>query len=288
MESLSVLVREAAIPIGNAPMPPAGWLSRLGILLPSLAASLAGLVSEEAATGWVLLHPLVLGYAVPAMIGMVLLLCRGEMLPPLVSLSVVLTLPVLTGYLGPVVEKSRYFGSLLPLGYIAVAATICALASAASLAVRGVSLTRSLRLGIVAVMVVILTAGPLALLNDYYRRAERAGLTNQAVFQALAALDRSRGPREIVYVDRALRAVDTANGGSLFNPLRLVLEARQYPYRQVTVDRDSLPTGRGADASRLMILWGGSYPEADRLYRLEPLPGEPGSLSPIRVVRATR
>jgi hypothetical protein len=263
-EGIGVLLERVGNPSGSAPTPPATWPERLVLLGHSMAASLGGLVSETDSVAGAFGHPPVLVHVALALGGLALLVRRRELLLPLVGASVLLLLPLATGSFDPVVDKSRYFAALLPVGYVTVA----------------VALGRFRRVG--AVLAVLLIGGQLAGLANYYDQAERTGQTNRPVFAALGAIQQARARGETVYLDRQLRSIDTYDGGSLMDPFRLMLSARGYPYRQLDLARDT-----GSNNPRLLVLAEESVSRAERRYRLEPLPGEPGGGSPVRVFRAT-
>jgi hypothetical protein len=67
-----------------------------------------------------------------------------------------------------------------------------------------------------------------------------------------------------------------------------LLEARQYPYRQIDIETGVASEDRSLGPPRLLVLSAGNIAQAEKMYRLEPVPGDPGPGASIRVVRATR
>jgi 4-amino-4-deoxy-L-arabinose transferase-like glycosyltransferase len=273
--------------LAQQPVGQDAWGDRLLVLLLQVPASLAGLVGESSDPWAPPLYPLVAGYAMLTLVGLVLLCRRGEWLPCLAVVSGVLLISFLNGKLEPVVARGRHYALLLPLGYVAMSVSL--------IAAHRMTIQVALRLRIVEARLIqaigvglalAIAGAPLLRLHAYYETAHLEGRTNLPALATLEAISISGPLEERIYVDHALSSADTLSGGRLHRILRVGLTLRHQDYQEVDLQPGILPLGGSPDESRRLVLRADNVIRAAGWYRLEPLPGEPGGGAPLRAFRA--
>lgn len=259
-----------------------GWPERFGALLRGCALALGGRVSEYVEPDALLTLPVVVSGAL-ALSGLALLARRREWLPLLVIGSAVLVVSFLNGRVEPVVIRARHYAQLLPLGFALVAVSVVMLRVyvdrwAPPLVTGGVTLA------LVALLIVV----PRFELEAYVaERLTRPEKNNLALLQVVEAVSRG-SPDETVYLDDQLATLPTMSGGRMLTQLRYLFTLNRQEVDTVNVAQGPLPIGQRGTASRRLVLRAENVAVAAARYRLEPLPGDPGDGSPIRVFRAYR
>ena len=267
---------------GQAPALTA-WAERLGALVKALALAISHQVSEYVWPIEQLLAPQVVTVVALACIGLWSCARRRHLLPLLVTLAVILTIPIVTDRVEPVVPRVRHYASLLPLGALMVAEGLVSL--------RGMLADR-LRWRWVAYLLLAgatVTIGTEAVrsLNAYTaERLSRADKNNLAYLATLRAVAEERTLGEKVYLDDRLADVLTMSGGRMLTHLRFAFELSGQDFGTIDVEVDRLPVGRGRIVSRRLILNAESVPLVEQRYRLEPLEGGPPEGTLFRVYRA--
>jgi len=257
------------------------WPRRLGTLLRSYALALGGQAGEQAEPVAALLSPTVVVSAALVALAVMLLVRRREWLPLLGIASTVLVVSMFDDRVEPVVVRARHFAQVLPLSFGLVAVALVALHD------RLATLTaRRVAVGIGLVVLSALLVAQQEELHAY--TADRLAHPDENNLALLTVADAiSRGSRtERVYLDVQLAAVRTISGGRMYSQIRYLLLLRGQEFQLFDLARDVLPVGSRGSVSRRLVLSASSVGEAGARYRLEPLPGDPGDGSPIRVFRA--
>jgi 4-amino-4-deoxy-L-arabinose transferase-like glycosyltransferase len=267
-----------------------GWLDRLLRLLRAVALALGGAVSEDVQP-WALSSPMVVAVVGLALLGLASFARRGAWLPLLATVSVLLVVSSMNGRVEPVVPRARHYAPLLPLGLVAAAEGLMVLRTLALGALARLRAPRRLGRGVadavLALAVVGLIAGSVASLRAYEaERLARPEKHNGALLAVLAAIEASGARDERVYVDAGLAQALTMSGGRTLTHLRYAFLVTGQEYDTLDVRQQPLPLGRAATSSRRLVLRGEDVPAVEGLYRLDPLPGEPGPGAPLRAFRA--
>jgi 4-amino-4-deoxy-L-arabinose transferase-like glycosyltransferase len=262
---------------------------RFGQAVHALGLALGGLLNDRDTPLPPPWHPAVLLALGLAVLALVWLARRRQLLVPLVALSGLLLLPLVTGKYAPLVSNARY---LMPL-------TIVLLAAVAAWAVRNPLPNPSSSQGegrwglLPLAAVLVLLAGSAVSLVSFSVQAHQDGRTNARLLASLAALEAAYRPGDLVGVDRALYRDWTLTEGRLQRVFESWLDARGMPYRVTDVeDGGRLRTDLAARGG-LVVLARRTMPAVTRGgYQLEEIAGDAAPGAPpgtgYAIVRLSR
>jgi 4-amino-4-deoxy-L-arabinose transferase-like glycosyltransferase len=274
--------QKSSIGLQGAALTLDAWASRLLVLLGEFAQGLAGLLTEAGGPPpEVWLYPLAGLYAALALFGLVLLSRRGEWLPCLVLVSGLLAMSLLTAKFRPMVVNGRYYAPLIPLGYVLVALALATLYQYAGRMISRPWMTDAAALAVGTALV----AAQVLLLHRYYERAHGEARTNLIVLATLEAVAQDGRPDDPVYLDRKLKETPPLNVGRHLEVLSVGFMVAGQRFDAFDPAGTALPRAARGTGHRL-ILHPDSLLIAERRYRLQPLPGEPGTDAPVRAFLA--
>jgi 4-amino-4-deoxy-L-arabinose transferase-like glycosyltransferase len=261
------------------------WAERFVALLKAAALAVGSRTSEESASALVLLSPFLLVAVGLALLGLWVTGRRGNWLPLLVTVSVLVTVSLLNGRVEPVVPRVRHYATLVPLGMVMIGLGLAWLVErAARWRVRA---GQPLGLALLILVPAFLAGGSLRSYQEYHaERVSRADKHNGPYLAVLEAVAASGPPTERLYLDDQLNDVLTMSGGRMVTHLRYAFSVTGQEFDTIEVDDDPLPIGRRGSESRRLILHPDTVVYATTRYRLVPLPGEPGEGAPLRAFRA--
>ncbi|MCC6175230.1 MAG: hypothetical protein IT305_08020 [Chloroflexi bacterium] len=231
------------------------YVERVGRILLTLGASLAGLVNDRQTPFPPSWHPLLLLALGLAILGLGWLWRRGVPLPALLVLSALLCLPAVQGTYDPIVMRARYIGALPPVVFGALGALVAAFVAGPQAPRPGVADEESARQlstappaglwllpslvlpwaqrwassRLLPSAVAMLAFGSLLSLSAFYADAVRDRRENQRLLAAYAVLLAARQPGETVVLDRNLRGDWTLTEGRLRRVLVAWLELDGVP-----------------------------------------------------------
>jgi hypothetical protein len=268
--------------VGADPWSLDAWGGRLLALLKATALAIGSQISEVDAPATVLGSPQVLVAVGLALVGLWLVTRRGLWLPLCVAVSVLLFVSLLNSRIEPIVPRVRHYATLVPLGMVLIAV------AAGWLQAHAAGWHRAQWAAQLAVLLVPLALGVGSLVgyHDYkIERLTRPEKNNRAYLAVLKAVTDSGSTRERVYLDDRLQTVLTLSGGRMLTHLRYGFLVTRQEYEVVILSQMRLPVGERASASRRVILSADSVPVMAQLYRLLPLPHDPGEGAPVRAFR---
>lgn len=269
--------------VGPDPWTLDAWGGRLLALLRTSALAVGGQTSEVELPPAALGAPKVVAAVGLVLLGLAVLAGRGAWLPLGVTVSVLLTVSLLNSRVEPIVPRVRHYATLVPLGMALIAVALGWLHAQAADWRRA----RWLAQGAAALMPFVLAAGSVIGYADYKsERLSRPDKNNAAYLAVLRAVEAGRAHRERVYLDDRLESVLTMSGGRMLTHLRYGFTVTRQEFEIVPLERVSLPLAAVGSDSRRLILSAESVPELELIYRLTPLPGEPGAGAPLRAFRA--
>jgi hypothetical protein len=190
-------------------------------------------------------------------------------------LSSLLGIWLVTAKYSPMIPNARFYAPVLPLAYVAAAVLVVAVYRRCEQFVPSQRVAHVVGLGAVLALLLV----PLVLLHAYYEREHREARTNLPILATVDALERGGRLTDPVLLDRRLDGTPFPGGGLLL-AIGFSLEVRGQKFQVVDVETGRLPAARRV-GHRLVL-----HPDTVELaavrYRLEPLPGEPGSDAPVR------
>jgi hypothetical protein len=198
---------------------------RLGRVLHTASASVAGLLNDRDTPMPAWWHPLALVSMAIAIVAVLWLWRRGPRLPALLIVSGVVTLPYTHGQFDPIVTSARYVGFLLPIAFAAIGAWA---------AVRRERGGHLVPVGIAVAMAV----GSLVSLGVFYSAALRDGRDNRELRANYELLKREARPGEMIAVDRFMFRDWTLSEGRLSRVFAFWLELDSRPFGIIEVRPD--------------------------------------------------
>jgi 4-amino-4-deoxy-L-arabinose transferase-like glycosyltransferase len=206
---------------------PAVYLVREARLQLGLFRHLGGAVDAHDITQpWELLgDPGLWPIALLALVGLGWQWQRGNPLPTLLLISVMLLLPLFNGRYLPILD-GRYLTPMLPVLFAGIAAL---LAAGWQRRPRWRIPLAQVGLALAAAFVIL---HPLLYLQTYYQQEQDGGRTNAEIFQTMDQIRPNHRKDELIVVDPALR-FKRMNGhdGALDSILRTALAVEGYPFR---------------------------------------------------------
>jgi 4-amino-4-deoxy-L-arabinose transferase-like glycosyltransferase len=173
--------------------------------------------------------PSVVAYTALAVAGLVVSARLGVLGPPLAVLAFLLLLPLFPASHDNLPRQGRYLMPLLPFAFAGIGGLV--IWTAARL--RGRASARML----LVLASVLLVAYPLVPLVRHYDEVLSAGETNARYFITLEAVERLRGPEEVVLLDPSLQRDRTGAAGTALRTFDFLLTVRQLPH--VTLERSA-------------------------------------------------
>ena len=263
------------------------WGERLGGLLKAVALAIGSQTNELDAPPEALLAPAVLVSVALSLLGLWVTARRGIWLPLLVTLSVIVTVSAFNARVEPIVPRVRHYVTLVPLAAVLVAVALGWLHDRAGRWLQGSRQGARLAWAGTVLVPLLLVGSSLASYDAYEaERLSRPDKNNLAYLAVLDAVAQSGDPNERLYLDYELNDLLTMSGGRMITHLRYAFSVTGQEFDTMSVANDRLPIGERGDLSRRLILHAETVPRAERMYRLVPLPGEPGEGAPLRAFRA--
>lgn len=234
---------------------PLVYLQRVGLLLQALAQNLSGTIDIRKEPFSYLLDPGLWPISLLAVAAVVWQWRRGNHLPAVLLVGMVLLLPLFNDKYRPVLN-GRYLAPLSPILYASIGALFTA----------GVSWLRQRfaarprpqlwvaegALGLAAVFILL---HPLVYLDAFYQQAIALGRTNTQFFRAIERIKANYRPGERVLLDSGLNQVPIGWGaGWALRGFRLALELADIPSEVVNVSSPGFVQQQGACRSRLLVL----------------------------------
>ncbi len=174
--------------------------------------------------------------------GLVLLARRRQPLPLLAVVGVHLIVPRYLKAYGLeddyVMIFARYVAYLLPLVYIAMAASIVALVGIVLRLLRQVRFAprfgRSVTIALSALLIALFVLYPLVPLRRYYAETIRVDPNNRSFFALLGEIEAQRTPRTPLLIDNYLDKLATKEGVTARDVIVYLLTFEGIPFREVT------------------------------------------------------
>jgi MYXO-CTERM domain-containing protein len=274
---------------------------RLGQAGHTLGVALGGLLNDRDTALPPPWHPAVLLALGLAVLALLWLVRRRQLLVPLVVLSGLLLLPLVNGKYAPLVSNTRYLAPLTIMLIASIAAWAARLppppalvnppppgplprtrergadfSSPLSLAravgIRGpmVGMMRGWGWGILPrLAVLVLLAGSAVSLASFSIQAHRDGRTNTRLLASLSVLEAAHRPGDVVSVDRAMYRDWTLTEGRLERVFDSWLDVRGIPHRVVDVEDGGRLRNDLAERGGLAILARRTLPAVARTYQVE-------------------
>jgi 4-amino-4-deoxy-L-arabinose transferase-like glycosyltransferase len=177
-----------------------------------------------------------------ALVGLVLLSVRGQVLPLLFCLSAALVLPYFNPRYGPILS-GRYLIPLLPFCFLGIGVVIAWVTD------------RLPRRGVVrGVLSAVVVTFPLIHLVWYYQEVLADGRTNAALYTLANSARSVAQSEDVVVLDEVLEDEPLTGGGNDLKALRMLLEARGLRPGVVRVAPESLDTLAETQRSAVIIV----------------------------------
>jgi MYXO-CTERM domain-containing protein len=286
---------------------------RLGKAGHTLGVALGGLLNDRDTALPPPWHPAVLLALGLAVLALLWLVRRRQLLVPLVALSGLLLLPLVNGKYAPLVSNTRYLAPLTIVLIASIAAWAARVPSppapvsppppdplplarergdAKSAPLSGVR-GRGWGWGTLPLLaVLVLLAGSAVSLASFSFQAHRDGRTNTRLLASLSVLEAAHRPGDVVSVDRAMYRDWTLTEGRLERVFDSWLDVRGIPHRVVDMEDGGRLRNDLAERGGLAILARRTLPAVARTYQVEEIaadvaPGAPPGTG-YTIVRLTR
>ena len=190
--------------------------------------------------------PTVVAYTALALAGLALAARLGVVGPALAVLSFLLLLPLFPASHDNLPRQGRYLMPLLPLAFAGIGGLVARLDAGLS--------HRPRARAALAVGALALVAYPLVPLARHYDGVLAAGQTNARYFTSLEAVERLRGPDEMVVLDPSLQRDRTGAAGTAQRTFDFLLTVRQVPHATLEESADRIAR-RVAGPSALLLAY---------------------------------
>jgi 4-amino-4-deoxy-L-arabinose transferase-like glycosyltransferase len=238
------------------------YLDSVGVALVAVWRMLAGQLTSRPPADDVLSDPLAWPFVALAVIGALVLVCRGRPLLPLAALSCLLVLPYVSAEPNPLLN-GRYLMPVAVVGIVTIGVAVGALAPI----VTGRGSLPRLALGVMLGGLVLV---PLGGLRSYYDEATVEERTADGLLRVPRAIFGERRYDEVVLLDDRLARLRLGAGGNALEALKYLLAASSVPTRTTPVTTLTLAAD-GAGGRALIVLARTSVPAAEASARLTPL-----------------